>query len=56
MALDFKRSNNQGGPVAKYFPRAARNVLAKGGGESPTVSYNDLDWNQTVQSRLATSQ
>jgi hypothetical protein len=31
-ALDFKRSNNQGGPAAKYSPRAAQNVLAKGGG------------------------
>jgi hypothetical protein len=31
-ALDFTRSNNQGSPVAKYSPRAAQNVLAKGGG------------------------
>jgi hypothetical protein len=31
-ALDFKRSNNQGSPVAKYSPRAAQTVLAKGGG------------------------
>jgi hypothetical protein len=30
--LDFKRSNNQDSPVAKYSPRAAQTVLAKGGG------------------------